>query len=176
MTYTFLDEMMNRIFHQAVARDFPKKCSCGERYKDELDYLKRTKRTGNARLYEIQEDRGVIHFLRNCRCDSTLCVEVDYKSELITPDDFREYIDMLAEQEKDSLSQKIHQHKSMEELRQDRTLVHLLGAIGSDEKRVFLQHPISGLGRVKKEEWFEVGLCRFRDNYNHWLRDNVMPR
>lgn len=69
-----------RIAREAVYREtskqFPKKCTCCEKtYRTEEHFTRETKTCGAAMHHD---EIGILSFMRNCECGSTLCLNLEH--------------------------------------------------------------------------------------------------
>jgi hypothetical protein len=159
------ERVSREVIYRVASRHFPKKCnSCGLVYRTEEAFTRETAQLGEAKTYKTSKIH-LFHFLRNCKCNSTLAINVDRK-DLDTVEDYYllETVKKLGER---VVSELVQEKKTGEDLMKSSYGQFISLAFSTP----VAQKILSDISFVETDDEFkfEIGLNAFRVRYNNWM-------
>jgi hypothetical protein len=160
------EKLAREAVYRETAKQFPKTCSCGKTYRTEEQFTRETEICGPAVNYhapqkEKIEGYGILTFLRNCECKSTMCLGLDHAQF----DSFESY--MLFETMR-ALGEECFKKIKPELINPDFAKTEC----GKCINQYLTKYDIGRITKDSKEskqDQIHVGLNLFRERYNDWI-------
>ncbi len=160
------EHLAREAIYRETSKQFPKTCSCGRTYRTEEQFTRETHACGPAMNYHEEskngkEGYGILAFLRNCECKSTMALSLDHAQF----DSFESY--MLFETMR-ALGEECFKKIKPELISPDFAQTEC-GKCMNQYLTKYDMDRITRNSKETKQDQLHVGLNLFRERYNAWI-------